>query len=104
MLNTTQEQMKEEILTELGKDYTDLDRIRDNAGKWIDGYLPVYNNQIIDEWKAMPREYDDRGGVELGHMGETTIVGLMSLDLYLYYSDLFHEMLGELEAELEGAK
>jgi hypothetical protein len=32
-------------------------------------------------------------------MGE--IIGLMSLDLYLYYSDLFNEVLEELELELE---
>jgi hypothetical protein len=34
-------------------------------------------------------------------MGELTIIGLMSLDLYLYYSDLFQEALNDIEAELE---
>ena len=100
MLNTTQVQMKEEVLTAIkgGEDFED---IKDNSGEWIDGYLPVYNNRIIEEWKEMPSEYDDRGSAELGHMGEVTIIGLMSLDLYLYYSDLFSEVLDEVEAELE---
>lgn len=101
MLNTTQEQMKNEILTQLKEDDVTLDEIRDRAGEWVDGWLPVYNNQIIKEWQEMPSEYDDRGSAELGHMGETNIIGLMSLDLYLYYSDLFSEVLDEIESELE---
>jgi hypothetical protein len=79
----------------------ELESIRDNSGEWIDGYLPVYNNRIIEEWQNMPGEYDDRGSAELGHMGETSIVGLMSLDLYLYYSDLFFQALDDIARELE---
>jgi hypothetical protein len=45
----------------------------------------------------MPGYYDDRGSAELGHMGEITIIGLMSLDLYLYYTDLFNEVITEME-------
>ena len=101
MLNTTQQQMKNEILTELGKDYITVEELRDNMGEWVDGYLPVYNDEIIREWQQMPSEYDDRGALELGHMGETGIIGLMSLDLYIYYTDLFTEVLDEVEEELE---
>lgn len=101
MLNTIQETMKSEILTAIKENGETLDDIRDNSGEWIDGYLPVYNNRIIEEWQNMPGEYDDRGGAELGHMGEVTIIGLMSLDLYLYYSDLFNEVCDEVEQELE---
>ena len=79
----------------------DMESIRDNSGEWIDGYLPIYNNNIIEEWKDMPGEYDDRGSAELGHMGETTIIGLMSLDLYVYYSDLFFQVLTDIAEELE---
>ena len=101
MLNQTQQNMKDEIINELkGGDVT-LDDIRDNSGQWIDGYLPVYNNRIIEEWQNMPSEYDDRGALELGTDGTIGIVGLMSLDLYLYYSDLFTEVLDEVESELE---
>jgi len=79
----------------------DMESIRDNSGEWIDGYLPVYNNRIIEEWQDMPGEYDDRGSAELGHMGETTIIGLMSLDLYLYYTDVFFQVLTDIAEELE---
>ncbi len=98
-MNTVQE-MKSEILTAIANG-EELDNIRDNSGEWIDGYLPVYNDRIIAEWQAMPSEYDDRGSHELGHMGESTIIGLMNLDLYLYYSDLFQEALAIVEQELE---
>lgn len=93
-------QMMEEIKTELGKGL-ELEEIKDNSGEWVDGYLPVYNNQIIKEWQDMPGEYDDRGSAELGHMGEVTIIGLMSLDLYLYYTDLFNQAIEDVELELE---
>jgi hypothetical protein len=48
----------------------------------------------------MPSEYNDRWHAELG--GEVTIYNLMSLDLYVYYLDIFNEALTELEEELEG--
>jgi hypothetical protein len=95
--------MKEEIQSELASG-EDLDQIKDRSGEIIDGYLPIYNNEIIAEWQNMPNEYDNRGSAELGHMGETSIVGLMSLDLYLYYTDLFGEAMQEVEQELEDAE
>lgn len=96
--------MKSEFKTEIEKGYITLEEIRDNSGEWIDGYLPIYYNQIVEEWQKMPSEYNDRGGAELGHLEETTIYGLMSLDLYLYYTDIFNEALAELEEELEDAE
>lgn len=100
MLNTTQERMKEEILTEL-KNGADLDEIKDNSGEWVDGYVPVYNNSIIEEWQKMPSDYDDRGVAELGISEDAGIISRMSLDLYLYYSDLFNEVIEEIEEELK---
>jgi len=99
MLNATQESMKEELVNAIAQG-SSLDEIKDNSHEWIDGYLPIYNNQIIEEWKNMPSEYDDRGSAELGHMGEVTIVGLMSLDLYLYYTDLFNEVIEDMEEDI----
>jgi hypothetical protein len=52
----------------------------------------------------MPSEYNDRGSAELGQGGEVNIYNLMSLDLYLYYSDLFAEAVEEVEQALEGAE
>jgi hypothetical protein len=94
--------MKDEFKTEIEKGYITLDEIRDNSGEWIDGYLPIYYNQIVEEWQAMPSEYNDRGATELGvyKENEATIYNLMSLDLYLYYTDIFNEALAELEEEL----
>lgn len=102
MDNAIKQQMKDEFKTEIQKGYITLDEIRDNAGEWIDGYLPIYYNQIVEEWQKMPSEYNDRGHSELGLGHEITIYNLMSLDLYVYYLDIFNEALTELEDELEG--
>jgi hypothetical protein len=90
--------MKQELLTELSKGVT-LDDIKDRSGEWVDGYLPVYNNRIIEKWQTMPSEYDNRGANELGAQQGHDIISLMSLDLYLYYSDLFNEVIEELESD-----
>ena len=89
--------MREEFAGEIGKGYITLEEIRDNSGEWIDGYLPIYNADIIKEWQEMPGDYDNRGHLELGHGEEIDIVRLMSLDLYLYYTDLFNEVISEME-------
>ena len=97
----TKQAMKEEFKNEIANG-SDLDEIQDNRGEWIDGYLPVYYNKIVEEWQAMPSEYNNRGAAELGHLGqETDIYNLMSLDLYVYYSDIFNEAIAELEEEME---
>jgi hypothetical protein len=49
----------------------------------------------------MPSEYDNRGADELGIPGEISIISLMQLDLYVYYSDIFNEAITELKEELE---
>jgi hypothetical protein len=100
---TIVEQMVQEIRTDLANGQ-DLDDIRDRAGEYVDGYLPVYYNRIVEEWKEMPSEYNDRGHAELGQGGEINIYNLMSLDLYVYYSELFEEALTEVEESLEGAE
>ena len=79
----------------------ELESIRDNSGEWIDGYLPICNNRIIEEWQDMPGEYDNRGAEELGIPGDISIISLMQLDLYLYYSDLFFQVLTDIAEELE---
>jgi hypothetical protein len=97
------EQMAEEIRLELSSGQ-DLDTIKDRSGEIIDGYLPIYNNEIIKEWQEMPSDYDNRGSAELGHLGqEINIVNLMRLDLYLYYTDLFNQAMESVESELADA-
>jgi hypothetical protein len=97
------ERMAEEIRAEIANG-EELEEIKDRSGEFIDSYLPVYYNGIIEEWKNMPSEYNDRGSAELGVGGEVNIINLMSLDLYLYYSDLFAEAVEEVEQALEGAE
>lgn len=99
----TVERMVEEIRLELSQG-EDLDTIKDRSGEFIDSWLPIYNNQIIQEWTLMPNDYTDRGSAELGVGGEVNIINLMTLDLYLYYSDLFNEAVAEVEQALEGAE
>ena len=98
----------DDMITEIKREIdngAELEELRDNSGEWVDGYLPVYNNRIIEEWQNMPSEYDNRGAAELGHLEQKiNIVNLMTLDLYLYYSDLWSEALNDVETELEGAE
>jgi hypothetical protein len=92
-------QMREEFTLEIENGNTTLEYIRDNSGEWIDGYLPVYYNRIVEEWQKMPASYNDRGRAELGVGDEFTIYSLMSLDLFVYYSDIFEQVITELEQE-----
>jgi hypothetical protein len=97
-----------DMITEIKREIAngaELEELRDSSGEWVDGYLPVYNNRIVEEWQAMPSDYDNRGAAELGHLEqEINIINLMTLDLYLYYSDLWNEALNDVETELEGAE
>jgi hypothetical protein len=95
---TTLHDMIEEIKQELDKG-VDIEEIRDNSGGWIDGHLPVYNNLIIEEWKQMPSDYDNRGVEELGLPSQINIINLMNLDLYIYYGDLFAQALDRVKSE-----
>ena len=95
----TVERMVEEIRTELARG-EELEDIKDRSGEFIDSWLPVYNNRIIEEWTHMPNDYTDRGSTEIGTGQEISIINLMTLDLYLYYSDLFFEAVQEVEDEL----
>ena len=100
---STLNDMIEEIKREIANG-AELEELRDNSGEWVDGYLPVYNNRIVEEWQSMPSDYDNRGAAELGHLEqEINIINLMTLDLYLYYSDLWNEALNDVETELEEA-
>ena len=98
-MKSTLDYMKEEITRALS--YSTIEEIEDQSGELIDSYLPVYNNRIILEWQEMPNDYDNRGASELGYAGDTDIVRLMTLDLYLYYSDIFSQAMEEIKQALE---
>jgi hypothetical protein len=97
---TTVQDIVKELRTAI-ENGEELESIKDNSGEWVDGYLPVYYNRIVEEWQEMPSEYNDRGHTELGMGQEINIYNLMSLDLYIYYTDLFNEAVEELEKEEE---
>ena len=101
MSHQVKEAMKSEFRNAIKEHDETLEDIRDNSGEWIEGYLPIYYNKIVQEWQEMPSEYNDRGRAELGADSEATIYNLMSLDLFLYYTDIFNEAVNELEEEEE---
>ena len=94
----TKQQMIEELRSELSRG-EELENIKDRSGEFVDSYLPIYYHEIVKEWQDMPGEYDDRGAQELGTDGSIGIIGLMSLDLYLYYTDIFYEAVKAVESE-----
>jgi hypothetical protein len=100
---TTYDEIMQEIKQEIEQGQS-LDEIKDRSHELVDNYVPVYNNHVLEEWQAMPSDYDNRGSAEMGHnCQELNIINLMMADLYLYYSDLVALVLGDLEQELEGA-
>jgi hypothetical protein len=74
----------------------------DNLYEYVDGFVPVYTNEIIAEWTIMPNEYDNTWQ-ELGLSDKATITDRMSADLYNYYRDqvqaAYEELVAENEAE-----
>lgn len=98
---TTYSEIMQEFKQELAQGI-ELDDIKDRSYEYVDNYVPVYNNRVIEEWQNMPGDYDNRGAAELGHnCEELSIISLMQADLYLYYQDLTALVLEDLEQELE---
>ncbi len=97
-----------EIMQEIKQELTNgesLEEIKERSYELVDNYVPVYNNRVIEEWTAMPSDYDNRGSAELGHnCQELNIINLMSADLYLYYQDLVNSVINDLEQELESVE
>lgn len=98
---TTYDEIMQEIKQEIANG-EELSDIKDRSYELVDNYVPVYNNRVIEEWQAMPSDYDNRGAQELGHnCEELNIISLMMSDLYLYYTDLVATVIDDLEQELE---
>lgn len=92
---------KNVLATELANGYATLEDLEDRLGEYVDSALPIYYSDIIDEWRAMPSNYDGAGVDELGVPEKPTVYSLMTGDLYLYYSDLYRDALAELIEESE---
>lgn len=102
------EQWQQEEITELVLDFANGNRtgyLDDAINELVDGYIPVYNNQIIEEWQKMPNEYDNEGAEQLGIPDPVSIINLMQLDLYVYYSELVrtyaNQVIDQVGEELE---
>lgn len=101
---TTYDDVMQEIKQEIANGQT-LEEIKDRSHELVDNYVPIYNNHVLEEWRAMPSDYDNRGSAELGHnCEELNIIHLMSADLYLYYQDLVNQVINDLEQELESVE
>ena len=77
-----------------------LDEIQNNPWpddalrEYADSEVPIYTNDIIDEWREMPSEYND-GGSDYA-ADDSGIVDLMRYDLYNYYSETFYRAYRDL--------
>lgn len=100
----TLEDAKNELKTEIETYGATIESLEDRLGEYVDTALPIYYNEIIQEWQAMPSEYDGRGAEEFGAPDKPTVYSLMTNDLYAYYWDTYQDALGELREESEGEK
>ncbi len=89
------ERIKNDLIDRMSRG-EDIESIADRIGEEVDSWLPVYNNDIITAWQNMPNDYDNMGAQELGAT-EYNIIKLMTLDLYLYYTDIISEIIEELK-------
>jgi hypothetical protein len=99
---TTKEEIKKELLD-------NIEQLKDNpyaddvVAEFADGYVPLYNNQIIQEWVALPMEDSDQWK-EYGYdtqRNEGGIISLMQVDLVFYYLKLANEAWEEIKTQLE---
>ncbi len=98
MALSTYNQIKETIngeLENLKESVYPEDIIRELA----DSEVPIYYNEIINEWCQLSSDYSDRWKVD-GYEGDR-ITDLMAYDLGIYYSDKFLEAWSEIQEELE---
>jgi hypothetical protein len=66
--------------------------------EFADGFVPIYYSDILDEWRELPLEESDRWQ-EVGADSKATIFSLMSIDLFLYYEDMFTRAYTQLSEE-----
>jgi len=101
---TTYDEIMQEIKQEISNGQT-LEEVKERSHELVDGYIPIYNNRVIEEWTAMPNDYDNRGAAEIGHnCQELNIISLMQADLYIYYAELVGLVIDDLEQELESVE
>lgn len=91
-------EIKSDILDhweQLTDEYSDL------LTQLAESAVPVYNGEIIADWQEMPSEFDNAWQDFYEPNAETTIVYLMTLDLYEYYRQTYQEIYVEIAEEKE---
>jgi len=75
------------------------------ADDWLtefaDNLVPVYYNDIINDWKEMPAEFNDSGAEMCGE--DDGIFSRMTADLWNYYKDQVFTAYDQVKGELEDA-
>lgn len=66
----------------------------DALTEYADSEVPVYNSEIVEEWRELPSDYWDSGRDLRDH--DSTILDLMRYDLYTYYNEQFYRAYAEL--------
>jgi hypothetical protein len=99
---TTKSEIKEELRRNLER-LTDYPAKADDlVAEIAEGFTPLYNNDIMTEWAALPMEDSDMWK-EYGfdtQRNEGGILRLMSVDLAIYYLRIGAEAWAELQIEI----
>jgi hypothetical protein len=94
---------KEDIRHIITTDYNGqtLHQIEDALHEITDSIMPIYYNDIIGEWQAMPSEYNGEGVSQFGmpEPDSITIYKLMELDLFAFYFDEVSHVFNELQEQ-----
>lgn len=73
----------------------------DLLNEFADSAVPVYYNEIIEDWQEMPNEFEDYWREDGIVTSDTTIFNLMAYDLHNYYQHQYHVIYNELCDEME---
>ena len=97
---------REEIRKELTANREEIESAAypdDQLTEWADGFVPVYNSDIIRDWVELPIEDSDKWkdyGYD-ANKNDGGIIELMKIDLWFHYQDttslIWREITGENE-------
>jgi hypothetical protein len=71
----------------------------DKITEYADGYCPIYNNEIIQDWAEMPSEFNDSWRESCD--GLSGIIAMMSYDLFTFYLSETTRAYDQLKKERE---
>lgn len=99
----TYEEIKKD-LTDNWESITEATYYEDYLSELADGYLPVYNSEIISDWSEMPNQFENSWreyGFPSMNIDEVSIMGLMVIDLYNFYREETQRAYNEIKSEKE---